>query len=93
MNAAPNKKRYKVIYERKDCIGVLTCAAFYPDRWKINEEDSKADLAGGKEDEKNPGVWILEFTEEELERLKASAEVCPVNVIHIEDLETGERLI
>lgn len=93
MDTTPSKKRYIVIYDRKNCIGVLTCAAFYPERWKINEGDSKADLDGSKEDQKNPGTWILEFTEEELERLKASAEVCPVNVIHIENLETGERLI
>lgn len=87
------KKKYRVIYDRKDCIGVLTCAAFYPNRWLINEKDAKADLAGGVEDKDNPGTYLLDFTEEELERLKQSAEVCPVNVIHIIDLETGEKII
>ena len=85
------KKKYKVVYDRTGCISVLSCTAFYPDRWAINKEDTKADLVGGKE--VTPGVWELEFTEEELERLKASAEVCPVNVIHIYDLNTGEKVI
>ena len=35
----------------------------------------------------------LEIVQEELERFTLSAESCPVNVIHIEDVETGKRLI
>lgn len=93
MDSQPSKKKYRVVYDRKNCIGVLTCAAFYPERWKINEGDNKADLHESQEDQQNPGTFILEFTEEELERLKSSAEVCPVNVIHIEDVETGRRVV
>ncbi len=85
------KKKYKVVYNRTDCIGVLTCSAFYPDRWAINKDDAKADLVGGIEDKKTPGTWILEFSEEELQRFKSSAEVCPVAVIHIYDIETNEK--
>ena len=36
---------------------------------------------------------ILELTEEELARHKEAASVCPVQVIHIEDVETGEHII
>ena len=86
------KKRYKVVYDKANCIGVLTCIAFYPDRWVINKQENKADLVGGKEDSNSPGTWTLEFTEEELERFKASADVCPVKVIHIFDLETNEEI-
>lgn len=86
------KKRYKIEYDRPNCIEILSCAASYPERWTIGE-DNKANLIGGREDENNPGSWILKFTEEELEKFKISAEACPVNVIHIIDLETGERLI
>ena len=89
---ANQKKKYKVVYERNNCIGVLTCSSFYPERWGINAQDAKADLIGGVEDQQQAGVWTLEFTEEELEKFKASAEVCPVNVIHIYDIETGEKL-
>lgn len=86
------KKRYRVVYDRANCAGVLTCVAFYPNRWQTNKEDGKADLVGGKEEQNNPGTWTLEFTEEELERFKTSAEVCPVKVIRIIDMETNEEI-
>lgn len=86
------KKRYRVVYDRANCAGVLTCVAFYPERWETNDKDSKADLVGGKEEPNKPGTWVLEFTEEELEKFKASADVCPVKVIHIIDLETNEEI-
>lgn len=102
------KKKYKVVYDRANCIGVLSCVAFYPERWSIGS-DNKADLIGGQkvegeklegekqlgsgQDQANADTWVLEFTEEELERLKSSAEVCPVNVIHIYNLETGEKMV
>jgi len=84
------KKKYKIEYDRPNCIEILSCAATYPERWTIGT-DNKADLVGGTEE--SPGQWILEFTEEELEKFKISAESCPVNVIHIIDLETGEKII
>jgi len=87
-----NKKKYKVIYKRKDCIGVLTCTAFYPKRWVINKDDALADLVGGTQDPDNPGTWTLFFTEDELDQFKSSAEVCPVNVIEIYDIESGNKL-
>ena len=93
MMEAIAKKKYKVVYDRTNCIAVLSCTSFYPERWAINKDDAKADLVGGQEEPAQPGIWTAEFTEEELERFKASAEVCPVNVIHIYDLETGEKLI
>lgn len=85
------KQKYKVIYDRKNCIGVLTCVAFHPERWQINKEDSKADLVGGKEE--SEGIFILEFTAEELDKFKSAAEVCPVRVIKIFDLESGKEVV
>lgn len=86
------KKRYRIEYDRPNCIEIFSCAATYPERWKLGA-DNRADLIGGTENPEHPGTWILEFTEEELEKFKLSAEACPVNVIHIIDVETGERLI
>lgn len=93
MEKQTEKKKYRVVYDRPNCIGVLTCAAFYPSRWAINEKDAKADLVGGVENQKQPGMFTLEFTEEELSRFKESAEVCPANVIHIYAIETGEKIV
>ena len=87
------KKKYKVVYERKNCIGAGSCVSVFPERWKMNSFDDKADLLGGKEEVKGKDEWIVEFTLDEFESFKLSADVCPVNVIHIYDQETGEKLI
>ncbi len=86
-----NKKRYKLVYEREGCIGAAACVAAYPDRWSL-ADDGKADLKDGKVLEDN-AVQELEFTEEEFQKMMDSAQSCPVNVIHIIDLETNERVI
>ncbi len=89
----PDKKRYKIIYDRSGCIGVAACVIMHPDRWVMNKEDDKVDLIGGSLADKDKQEFVLEFTEEEFEKFKQSAEVCPVNVIHIIDLQTGEKII
>ena len=88
-----SKKRYKVIYERLNCIGATSCVTVYPERWVLNKDDDKADLIGGTLEDHKTQTWTLEITEEEFEKLKESAEVCPVNIIHIIDLETGKRVL
>jgi len=85
------KKKYKVVYDREGCIGAAACAAVYPERWEI-VEDGKADLVGGTPKDDNE-IQEFEFDEDELEKMMAGAESCPVNVIHIIDMETGEKLI
>ena len=86
----PPRKRYKIILDRPNCIGAGSCVIAYEQRWKMNTDD-KVDLIGGKEEQ--PGQFILECTKEEFEKFLESAQVCPVNVIHIFDLETGKQLI
>ena len=91
------KKKYKIWYEGKGCIGAASCEAVFPEVWKV-QEDNKATILdeqlGGQvkktEDEES---MILELTDEELKRHLEAAEVCPVNVIHIEDMKTKKRLI
>ena len=86
-----NKKRYKIVYDREGCIGAAACVAAYPDRWSL-ADDGKADVKDGTQIDDNT-VQELEFTEEEFQKMMDSAQSCPVNVIHIVDLESGERLI
>lgn len=93
MSEQPKRKKYKVIYDRPDCIGAGACAAIHPERWVMNKNDDLADLVGGKKISDNPQQWIFEFSMDELDQFMSSAQVCPVNVIHIIDLETGETLI
>jgi len=87
------KKRYKITYDREGCIGAAACVAAYPERWQI-ADDGKADIQGtGMTKNDDNTVQELEFTEEEFQKMMDSAQACPVNVIHIIELETGERLI
>ena len=81
--------KYRVIYDRTNCIGAAQCVAAYGKRWSL-AKDGKADLKGGKKSNSN---WELEIDEKELQKMKAAAVACPVNVIHIIDTKTGEKLI
>ncbi len=85
-------KKYKIVYNRTECIGAGACAAIAPDRW-VMVGGGKADLVEGKE--MSPGIWeaILEADEKQIKLLIESADACPVKVIHIIDIETGEQII
>ena len=85
-------KKYKVVYDRKDCIGAASCTSVNKD-WVIKEGgDGKADLLGA-ESKHNNDVQEKIIDEKELEKMLEAARVCPVNIIHIYDLETGEKII
>ncbi len=91
------EKTYKIVFDRKNCIGAAACAAVAPEFWVMNE-DGKADLIGSKDENGNQVLIIKEsqLTKEGksvLQINKDAAEVCPVQVIHIYDNETGEKLI
>ena len=84
--------KYVVEYDRPNCIGAGACTATSPKFWKMNyEKDGKADLIGGKT--RDDGWEELEIEEKDFEEMKAAAEICPVNVIHIKKKETGEKIV
>lgn len=86
------KKKYKIVYKREECIGAASCVGVLPEVWSLND-DGKADLAKAEEKEGNKiQELVIELEESQLEQYKHSAEVCPVNVIHIYDAETGEQI-
>ena len=92
------EKKYRVVFDRKGCIGAAACAAVSPEFWEM-KEDGKADLIGHKVDEQGNQYIVLtenQLTPElknALQLNKEAAEVCPVQVVHIYDDETGEKLI
>lgn len=88
-----NTKRYKIVYDREGCIGAAACVAAYPERWSL-VDDGKADIIGdGATKNDDNTQQELEFSEEEFQKMMDAAQSCPVNVIHVVDLESGERLI
>ena len=87
-------KKYKIRYDRNNCIAAAACIAVAEDFWTLDEAtDGKADI----KKEKNPtttedGWQELIIDEEDFEKNLKAAQECPVNVIHIIDMETGEEV-
>lgn len=72
--------KYIIEHDRENCIGCGACVAVNDDNWEM-DDDGKSNCKNINIDEKN------------LEREKEAAEACPVNVIHIKDTETEEKII
>ncbi|MGV8169398.1 MAG: ferredoxin [Candidatus Nanoarchaeia archaeon] len=85
-----DEKKYKLDQDHPNCIGCGACVAVAPDYWEMNE-DGKASILKGKTREDK---WEeREITEKDLQHNKEAAESCPVNVIHLTDLENNEKII
>ncbi len=84
-------KKYHMTLDRKGCIGAAACAAVGPKFWKMNEEDGKVDLIGGKVSHNNE-VHEMDIDEGDLQVNKDAADVCPVKVIIIKNKQTGEKV-
>jgi ferredoxin len=93
-----SEKTYRIVFDRKNCIGAAACAAVAPEFW-VMKDDGKADLVGAKTDENGNQVLIVKESQLSKEGKnvlavnKDAAEVCPVQVIHIYDEETGQKLV
>ncbi len=85
------KKRYIVEFDREGCIGANACVVVFPKYWKV-APNGKVDLEGSEEVEKE-ALYRIEIGEDELEKMKESAFVCPVNVIHIFEKDTNEKIV
>ena len=82
--------KYRIVYERDKCINAGPCYRAAPEFWKENDGE-RADLIGSKENEK--GDFELIIDEKDLKGNLLAARTCPVAIIHIFNLETGEQLI
>ncbi len=77
-------------HNRPDCIGCGACAAVAHDHWEMND-DGKSDIIKGQA--KENGWQELEIEDKDFEKNKQAAESCPVNVIHLKNKETQEKII
>ena len=87
--------KLRIEYVREECIGAFACVAVDPERW-ATANDSKADLVKGIETEKEgKKVWVLEVDVDDAtkETIIQAADVCPVAVIAVFNVETGEKLV
>lgn len=88
---AQETKKYKVVFDRENCIGAGACVLAYAERFSMNKNDDKADMLGSMKN--SQGQFEVECTLRELEEFKAAAQVCPVAVIKIFDQETGKEIV
>jgi len=81
--AAP-RDSWRVEFNREECIGAGACVAANASYWSI-DEDGKATLQSATYDETKK-VWVLDIADDDqLQKQRDAAGVCPVNVIHIID--------
>lgn len=88
--SAQENRKYVVQHDRPNCIGCAACEAVAPDFWEMNQ-DGKSDIKNAKSLEN--GWQELDIEEKNFQENKDAAESCPVNVIHLVNKKTGERLI
>ncbi len=88
MSEDQSSTKFKVFHDRPGCIGCGACVAVTPEYWEMKED--------GKSSIKHPDMKHVGETEEldtnkDFDKHKEAAEVCPVNVIHVD--KDGKRLI
>ncbi len=84
---------FKIEHDRPNCIGCGACASVAPAFWKMSDTDGKSDVIDGKATKNGEEIILEERELEELGPNKEAAEVCPVNVIHLIDLQKKEKII
>lgn len=85
--------KIKIEYDRDNCIGAAVCVAVSPDTWELDDE-SKAILNNAKDLGNGQFELILDIDDPErlIDEVEA-AKGCPVTIIKVTNLDTGERLV
>jgi ferredoxin len=82
--------KYLIQHDRENCIGCESCTKICPQFWEM-ADDSRSDLKGAQD---LPEGWQkLEIEENDFACNFEAAKECPVNVIHLENLDKGKKLI
>ena len=85
-------KKYKLIYQRKGCIGAGACENAVPEAWEFDIDKSEFATLKSPDAIKNDDTEELVFTEELLEQYLESVQVCPVAIMEIIEVETGKKI-
>ncbi len=78
--------KYKIIFDRDTCIGVLACVAVDPEHWESADGEPKVDLQDAEYNEET-GKYELIIPEEQYEPAKESEQVCPVAAIEVVEVD------
>ena len=81
--------KFKIILEIDTCIGCGACSVIAPNKWEMDDEGKSVLLNAEKKD----GKYEKVVDESEFGEYQESAEACPVEAIHIKNLDTGENIV
>ena len=86
---------FQIDHDRPGCIGCGACAAVNPQFWVMSPVDGKSDVVGSQRQENGGDVTreTLDISQADYTKNREAADCCPVNVIHLIDKKTGEKLI
>ena len=70
----------KIAFYRNKCIGCNMCYEQQPEIWRLSKKDGKATLLHSTQ-KKN--IFLLEISENLLQKTKDIADACPVKIIKI----------
>ena len=75
--------KYKIIFDRKVCIGSGACTSVCPENWELVEKNGEFKAKPKK----------LEISEEEYTSNAEAAAICPVDCISIEKIKNKKRML
>jgi ferredoxin len=80
--------------DRKACQGFGACVELCPKFFQL-ADDGKTSLQEAKKSQVKEGDMVIKETldMDNLDCIRAAAEACPFNAIHITNKENGEKLI
>lgn len=79
--------KFRVEIDHNACQGFGACVELCS-KFELSDEEGKSHVEGAKKGSNGEAVEL-----EELDYHKKAAEACPLNTIHIMNLETNEKLI
>jgi len=78
-------KKFKVVIDPRDeCISDMACVSICPDVFEMNDDDGKAQIV---EKYRTGSIGEGEIPENLGECARNAADACPVQIIHVEEVE------
>ncbi len=84
--------KYRIEFDRANCIGAGACVAVHPEAYAM-QADGKPDLTGADASNTELQSVVVDLTPQQLEQHLLAARSCPVLVIHVTNMDSGEKLV
>ncbi len=84
--------KLRIEYDRGGCIAAWACVSIDSENFAMNDNEAKADLVEGTKLKVEGDKWVKEIETDDIDRIIAGANGCPVRVIRVINMDTGEEL-